>query len=325
MTTALLPSFLLAFFSILIIIFLADNLIPFVESSPPPCGPTYPPDAIPIHPGDIDLMQFPLNLEHLEADYFLYGSLGYGLDKVAPELVMGGPPPKGAMKANLDNLTRNIITEFGYQEVGHLRAIKSTVGGFPRPLLDLSAGNFAKVIDNAFGYHLDPPFDPYANSINYMLSSYVIPYVGLTGYVGTNPFLIGYITKRLLGGLLGVESGQDAVIRMYLYERAKELVHPYNHTVAEFTIRISNLRNQLGMCGLKDEGIIVPLELGAENRTCSNVLSADFSSLSYGRTAAEILRIVYGTGSEHVPGGFFPHGGDGRIAREYLKKVVKGE
>ncbi|OVA19009.1 hypothetical protein BVC80_8333g5 [Macleaya cordata] len=320
MAPSVLPSFLSAFIiSMLMIIFSASNLVPFVVSKQPRCGPTHRRGAIPIHPEDIDLMQFPLNLEHLEADFFLYGALGYGLDKIAPELVMGGPPPKGAMKANLDNLTRDIITEFGYQEVGHLRAIKSTVGGFARPLLDLSASNFAKIMDDAFGYHLVPPFEPYANSINYMLSSYAVPYVGLTGYVGTNPFLIGYKTKRLIGGLLGVESGQDAVIRMYLYERAKELVHPYNHTVAEFTMRISNMRDKLGMCGKKDEGVTVPLELGAENRTSSNVLSADYSSLSYGRTAAEILRIVYGSGSEHVPGGFFPQGGNGRIARELLK------
>lgn len=93
---------------------------------------------------------------------------------------------------------------------------------------------------------------------------------------------------------------------------------PYNKTVAEFTIYISELRNRLGMCGIKDEGLIVPLELGAENRTESNILSADANSLSYARTPPEILRIVYGTGSEYKPGGFFPHGGNGRIAREFL-------
>ncbi|PIA44447.1 hypothetical protein AQUCO_01700208v1 [Aquilegia coerulea] len=282
------------------------------------CGPTYPWYDIPIDPIDMELIQFAENLEFLEAEYFLNAALGYGLDEVAPELVLGGPPPIGVMKANLDNLTEHIITEFAYQEVGHLRAIQSTVGAFPRPLLNLSSYNFATIMDEAFGYHLDPPFDPYANSLNYMLASYVIPYMGLVGYVGANPFLKGYITKRLLAGLLGVESGQDAVIRMYLYERGFEVVHPYNHTVVEFTIRISKMRNRLAMCGIKDEGLVVPPELGAENRTCSNVLSADPYSLSYARTPPEILRVVYGTGNERIPGGFFPEGGNGRIARSFL-------
>ncbi|XP_042497348.1 desiccation-related protein PCC13-62-like [Macadamia integrifolia] len=285
----------------------------------PICGPYHPSHAIPIYSEDVDLMQFPLNIEFLEAESFLWGAMGYGLDKIAPELALGGPSPIGARKANLDNLTRAIITEFAFQEVGHLRAIESTVGGIPRPLLDLSAHNFAKLFDEAFGYRLIPPFDPYSNSLNFMLAAYVYPYVGLTGYVGTNPFIKGYKTKALLVGLLGVESGQDAVIRTYLYERAKEVVEPYKVTVEEFTDKISKLRNRLGMCGIKDEGVIVPPELGAENRTCSNVLSANYDSLSYARTPNEILRIVYGTGNEHIPGGFYPKGGNGKIARELLE------
>ncbi|KAE9448171.1 hypothetical protein C3L33_19928, partial [Rhododendron williamsianum] len=171
-----------------------------------------------------------------------------------------------------------------------------------------------------FRYKLTPPFDPYRDSLSYMLGCYVIPYMGLVGYVGANPLINGYETKLLLAGLLGVESGQDAVIRMYLYERAEEIVYPYNHTVAEFTAHISELRNRLAMCGIKDEGIIVPPQLGAENRTESNVLSADFDSLSYRRTPGEILRVVYSTGSEHFPGGFYPHGANARIAKEFLKK-----
>lgn len=90
---------------------------------------------------------------------------------------------------------------------------------------------------------------------------------------------------------------------------------------AEFTACISELRNRLAiLCGIKDEGIIVPPQLGAENRTESNVLSADFDSLSYRRTPGEIPRVVYSTGSEHFPGGLYLHGANGRIPKEFLKK-----
>lgn len=116
------------------------------------------------------------------------------------------------------------------------------------------------------------------------------------------------ILFQLLAGLLGVESGQDAVIRTLLCNQAQELVHPYNYRVAEFTMHISDLRNRPAMCGIRDEGLIVPLKLGAENRTCSNILSANANSLLYSRTPAAILRSIYGTGDEHKPGGFFPKG-----------------
>lgn len=69
------------------------------------------------------------------------------------------------------------------------RAIITTVGGFPRPQLNISSQIFAEMMDEAVGFRLVPRFDPYFNSINYLLASYVIPYVGLVGYVGTIPNL----------------------------------------------------------------------------------------------------------------------------------------
>ena len=97
-----------------------------------------------------------------------------------------------------------------------------------------------------------------------------------------------------------------------LYERRAWKVHPYGVTVAEFTNRISALRNKLGNEGVKDEGLgfILPFS--------GNILSADNNSLSYPRTPREILSIIYGSGNESVPGGFYPNGADGRIARYYL-------
>lgn len=86
-----------------------------IASSAPGCGP--------LVADDVDRIQFALNLEFLEAEFFLHGALGEGLDQVAPQLARGGPPPIGARKANLDDFERRIIEEFGYQEVGHLRLV----------------------------------------------------------------------------------------------------------------------------------------------------------------------------------------------------------
>ncbi|CAN8253892.1 unnamed protein product [Cochlearia groenlandica] len=271
---------------------------------------------------DVDRVQFAMNLEFTEAEFFLKASTGKGLDDFNSTLAKGGPPPIGARKANLDPLTNRIIEEFGYQEIGHLRAIADmTGGGIPRPLLNLTSENFAMFMDRAVGRRSNPRFDPYANSRNYLLASYYIPYVGLTGYVGTIPYLVYFNIKRLVAGLLGVESGQDGVIRTLLYERQNEAVEEYGGvTVAELTNEISDLRNQFGMCGIKDEGLCVPLWLGAENRTTSNILSADPYSLSYDRTPQEILRIMYATRDEHLPGGFWPCGANGRIATMFLNK-----
>lgn len=70
---------------------------------------------------DLNLLEFPLNLEYLEAEFFLWGAFGYGLDKLAPNLTSNGPSPIGAKAAKLSPVVKDIISQFGYQEVGHLR------------------------------------------------------------------------------------------------------------------------------------------------------------------------------------------------------------
>lgn len=90
----------------------------------PRCQPPAPHVPVPVFPYDVDPMQFALNLEYTEAEFFLHAAFGVGLDQIAPNLTLGGPPPVGAMKANLDEVTWRIAAEFGLQEVGHIRCVK---------------------------------------------------------------------------------------------------------------------------------------------------------------------------------------------------------
>ena len=118
-----------------------------------------------------------------------------------------------------------------------------------------------------------------------------------------------------------MESGQDAIIRALLYERATVKVPPYGITVAEFTDRFSELRNKLGHAGFKDEGLVVPPVEGAERKIIGNVLAGNRNSIAFERSPEEVLRIVYGGGNEHKPGGFYPKGAKGRIARSHLHSM----
>lgn len=112
------PSYLLLF-----MIFMSSKLFDISLSQDLVCPTGTPKVGVPVFKEDIDLLQFSENLEFLEAEYFLWATNGYGLDIVAPELVMGGPPPIGVRKAKLDFFTRNIISEFAMQEVGHIRSV----------------------------------------------------------------------------------------------------------------------------------------------------------------------------------------------------------
>jgi hypothetical protein len=70
---------------------------------------------------DFENIQVALNLEYFEAEYFLWAAYGYGLDKLAPYLVGGGPPPIGPKKANLTPYYNDVVLQLGLQEIGHLR------------------------------------------------------------------------------------------------------------------------------------------------------------------------------------------------------------
>ena len=90
------------------------------------CQPPAPHIPVAVFPYDVDPEQFALNLEYTEAEFFLHAAYGVGLDEIAPKLALGGPPPVGASKANLDEVTLRIVAEFGLQEVGHVRFVRRT-------------------------------------------------------------------------------------------------------------------------------------------------------------------------------------------------------
>nr|POE98377.1 desiccation-related protein pcc13-62 [Quercus suber] len=157
--------------------------------------------------------------------------------------------------------------------------------------------------------------------------------VGLLNFVGNNSnvtssmrvgvsLLDAEITDDIpvIGGaidaMISEAHGECAVIQTLLYEKANQKVLPYNMTVAEFTDHISKLRNMLSKSGTKDEGIIVPISPGAYNQVNTNIIPVNHTW-----TLPGILRILYGTGSQHIPAGFFPRGGGGNIAKCCLKKA----
>jgi len=94
-------------------------------------------------------------------------------------------------------------------------------------------------------------------------------------------------------------------------------VVPYNYTVAEFTAKISTLRNTLSQ-DFVDEGIVVSAELGAEGKITGNILAADKDSIEYIRTPAQFFATFYLSGNAAIPGGFYPEGGSGVMAQSLL-------
>lgn len=115
------------------------------------------------------------------------------------------------------------------------------------------------------------------------------------------------------------EAAAFGVLRKILNDGVNSTVPPYTFTMAKLTNLTSEVVNRLGGCGVKDEGLIVPFQLGTENRTTSNVVPGDAYSLAYARFERGILRIVFGTGNATMPGALFPDGFIGALYQLILK------
>lgn len=197
---------LLAMASILLLPLAASATI-IMPNAPAPQDPrcrATPPrrGALAVYPSDMEQLQFLLNAKFVEAEWFLHAALGRGVDFLDRNLSAGGPRPAGARKASLDFRTTEVAAELGYQEVGHIRAIRQAVGGFPRPPIDLAADRFAMIMDEAMGARLDPPFDPYASTVNFLLASYLFPHVTASATMGISSSLMGFVSKRVTKNLL---------------------------------------------------------------------------------------------------------------------------
>jgi len=176
----------------------AGTLLPAAGPEDPRCRATAPRrGALAVYPSDMEQLQFLLNAKFVEAEWFLHAALGRGVDFLDRDLAAGGPRPAGARRAALDFRTTEVAAELGYQEVGHIRAIRQAVGGFPRPAIDLAADRFAMVMDDAMGARLDPPFDPYNSTVNFLLASYVFPHITAAATMGISSSLMGFVSKRV--------------------------------------------------------------------------------------------------------------------------------
>jgi len=177
----------------------AGTLLPAAGPEDPRCRATAPRrGALAVYPSDMEQLQFLLNAKFVEAEWFLHAALGRGVDFLDRDLAAGGPRPAGARRAALDFRTTEVAAELGYQEVGHIRAIRQAVGGFPRPAIDLGADRFAMVMDDAMGARLDPPFDPYNSTVNFLLASYVFPHITAAATMGISSSLMGFVSKRVI-------------------------------------------------------------------------------------------------------------------------------
>jgi hypothetical protein len=263
-------------------------------NSPEARASTYP--RLDISAGDLAILDFALNLEYLEAQFYSYATTGAGIDAQGVELTGRGKqgtvnvPSTTKVPFTFPNV-QQYATEIAADELAHvnfLRGVVTASGIRPiaQPSIDLV--NSFNTAASAAG--LGATFSPFTSDLNFLLGAFIFEDVGVTAYHGA---LMSILNKTILtsaAGILGTEAYHASNVRTEIYE--------FGSAAVAAAQSISNARNALGGEGL-DQG--VAFNGGA------NIVPSDANAIVFSRTARLVLNIVY-LGVNANKGGFFPDG-----------------
>jgi hypothetical protein len=185
---------------------------------------------------DADVLNFALNLEYLEAQFYLYAATGTGLastDTAAPAGYTGtyteGTVTLGSAAAvpGLTTAQQQILNEIAFEEQTHVQFLRSALGpaAVPMPSIDLSFfGPLAVAATITTAPTGTGSFNPFSSFDYFLIGAFIFEDVGVTAYSGAAPLISaagvasGYLTAA--AGILAVEAYHAAYVRTSLTGRA---------------------------------------------------------------------------------------------------------
>ena len=248
-------------------------------------------------PSDAAVLNFALNLEYLEAEFYLHAYYGWGV----PSALTDGKGTRGGVTggrkvAFTSKAIAQYAREIAEDELNHVAFLRKALGSaaVARPKLDLKS-SFTAAARAAGLITAKQTFDPFANENNFLLAAFIFEDVGVTAYKGAAPLIDNKGYLEAAAGILAVEAYHAGIVRTSLY--AKGL-----YSAAQ---KISNARDRLD--GKSD------LDRGVGSKSRGNLVPADGNSIAYSRTPGQVLNIVYLNPKSVDRGGFYPAGLNGEV------------
>ncbi|TFD68724.1 ferritin-like domain-containing protein [Cryobacterium ruanii] len=253
-------------------------------------------------PSDASILNFALNLEYLEAEFYLRATTGSGLpDSLTTGTGTRGGVTGGRMVHFKTGIIKKYADEIAADEKAHVAFLRSALGSVAvsRPKINLDA-SFTAAAQAAGLVKPGQKFDVYANEANFLFGAFIFEDVGVTAYKGAAPLISNKTFLEAAAGLLAVEAYHAGVIRSTLY--ALGIALPSVYTTAQ---AISDVRDSVD--GRTD------LDQGIGNASKANLVPTDANGLVFSRSAAQVLNITYLNAAPVRSGGFFPAGVNGVI------------
>lgn len=270
---------------------------------------------------DVAVLNFALQLEYLEGAYYAYAVSGNGVDgALLTGLGTQGPvvTGSGAGAARAVDFSDDVVAEYAREiaadEIGHIRFLRETLGGarVAQPAINISGsasvtvgntsavGAFTAAARAAGVIGAGDIFDPYASDENFLIGAYLLTDVGVTAYRGAARLLTSKTYLEASAGILAAECYHDATIRSELWRRGLTVPSIYTRVS-----QISASRDSLDGAGETDQDI--------GTAAAANIVPTDSGGLVLGRSAAQVLNVVFQNSAAVTNGGFFPSGLNGTI------------
>jgi hypothetical protein len=278
---------------------------------------------------DSDILNFALNLEYLEANFYTLATQGKTIDQVGLGIGAGmatggsakvttkpGGPASCLVPWTLPAI-QAYATETAQEEQNHVTFLRSALMGsaVAEPNLDLF--NSFNTLATAAG--IGNAFDPFANDLNFLIGAYVFEDVGVTAYSGAAPLITTPAYLAAAAGILAVEAYHAGLIRTSIFG----LDPTGSNGLQGYTQKISATRMKLdGSTTTDDIGVMlqqVPLESTSGTVQAAQIVDAQIGNTNYSKTYArstsQVLSIVTGNAvaptSGKYMGVFFPQGLNG--------------
>jgi Ferritin-like domain len=256
-------------------------------------------------PTDAEILNFALNLEYLEAQFYQYAVFGAGL----PANLMTGAGTQGAVTGGAqvpfsDPIVAAYAKEIAKDELDHVRFLRTALGAsaVAHPAINISGtdpnGPFSVAARAAGLIGAGQVFNPYADDNSFLLGAYLFEDVGVTAYKGASPLISSKTFLEAAAGILAAEAYHAGLVRTVMYAKG----------LASASLAISNARDSLDGSTDVDQGIAGP------TADISNIVPLDDNGVAFSRSPGDVLNIVYLSKDAVTQGGFFPAGVNGSLA-----------
>jgi Ferritin-like domain len=275
---------------------------------------------------DADILNFALNLEYLEANFYYLAAFGTTIDVAnsastaagAPLITLSGTVGTAGTVSGGSLVPFSTIPVASYaietavEEGKHVQLLLGALGSAAVAQPAINLGSSFQTLASAAGIPGGGGFSPYANDETFLVGAYVFEDVGVTAYHGAASLLTSASNLTVAAGIMAVEAYHAGLVRTTI-----NYIDPTGTSIAGYTNLISSLRAALSLQaspqtltgaaanpfdGTPDDyglaNFSVALGANPNATTATRITDADPTNvIAFARNTTQVLNIVTGGGA----------------------------